>query len=87
MYARSTKSFEKMLRKQQRSIQEKFRERLKLFLIDPRHTLLDVHMLTGEWANCKSMNVTGDARAIFLMSQPDCALFIAIGTHSELYGK
>lgn len=74
-----------MLRKQSAVIQEKFYERLVLFAKDQHNQLLANHSLSGEWAGCRSINITGDIRAVFEEVDKKRIEFIAIGSHSELY--
>lgn len=77
--------FKKMLRKQPVVIQEKFHKRLVLFAKDQHHPLLGNHALGGEWIGCRSINVTGDIRAVFEELKGNRFEFIDIGSHSELY--
>ncbi len=85
MTIRSTTGFRKKMRKLPRTIQDGFWERLQLFRENARHPLLHDHALTGEWAGCRSLNVTGDYRAIYVVDGSTIR-FLAIGTHAELYG-
>lgn len=78
--------FRKKYRKLAVKIREKFKERRNIFLSNPFDPLLDNHPLHGEYAGCRSINVTGDYRAIFYHEDADTARFIAIGTHHELFG-
>lgn len=77
--------FKKMLHKQPAGIQEKFYERLTLFVKDKYNPLLSNHALNGEWVGCRSINITGDMRAVFEELDNECIEFIDIGSHSELY--
>lgn len=61
-------------------------ERLRLFVDEPFHPLLNDHSLRGEHQNQRSINVTGDVRIIYEMVSKDVAKLIDIGTHGELYG-
>ena len=81
-----TKNFRKQYQKLPERIQIQFTERLKLFIADHNNPLLKVHSLTGDYRECSSFNVTGDIRAVFKMQASEVALFIAIGSHSKLYG-
>ena len=65
-------------------IKEKFKERRDLFQKDPHHPLLRIHALRGDRKPYKSMNITGDYRALFVIEGDEVA-FSEIGTHSELY--
>ena len=82
MYSRV---FKKMFYKQPAVIQEKFYERLALFVKDKYSPLLSNHALNGEWIGCRSFNVTGNVRAVFEELDSECIEFIDIGSHSELY--
>ncbi len=64
---------------------EKFKERRNLFLKDEFDPVLNNHGLKGRWLGYRSINVTGDIRAIF-KRDTEGALFVAIGSHSNLYG-
>jgi len=48
-----------MFRKKDVWVQEKFRERLSLFIKDINHPLLNNHPLDGVWFGCRSINITG----------------------------
>ena len=78
--------FRKNYDRLQPRIQEQCDKRLQLFGIEPFHLILDNHPLHGEYAGCRSINVTGDYRAIFYHEGTDTVRFIAIGTHHELFG-
>ena len=78
--------FIKKLRKLPRRLQEQFKERRDLFLQDRFHPLLDNHPLHGKYLGCRSINITGDFRAIYEEVVSDIMYFITVGTHSELYG-
>ncbi len=79
---RFVKRFDKLPKK----IKEQFQERRDLFLKNPFHPLLDNHALHGAYAGYRSINITGNFRAIYEPIRQDIVLFIKIGTHSELYG-
>lgn len=81
-----SKRFGKMYSKMRLKTQQQFKERRNLFLKEPFHPLLDNHPLKGEYAGCRSINVTGDYRAVYYHERADVVRFIAIGTHNELYG-
>lgn len=80
--------FHKKFLKQQknlRKIWDKIDERLILFVENPNHPLLNNHSLHGEYGGFRSINITGDIRAVYEDAGLDLAIFVAIGTHSELY--
>lgn len=80
-----SRTFKKMFKKLPAGLQDKFEERLFLFTQDTHHPLLHNHTLDGEWLGCRSINVTGDLRAVFEEVASNHFEFVAIGSHSELY--
>ena len=69
-------------------IQNKFYERLKVFQINQFNLILNNHKLTGKYDECWSINITGNHRAIYRIlfeKNKEVYIFIAIGTHPELY--
>ncbi len=79
------KNFRKQYQKLPKKTREQFAERLSLLVEDQNNPLLKVHSLMGEYRGCSSLNVTGDIRAVFKRQSNGTTLFIAIGSHSELY--
>ncbi len=80
-----SREFKKMFKKLSTRHQDKFEERLCLFIKNTHHPLLNNHALTGEWIGYKSINITGDLRAVYEEITNMHFEFIAIGSHSELY--
>ncbi len=78
------KSFAKRLGKVPQKIRDKFRARLIIFLENSNHPLLNNHSVHKVFAGCRSINITGDYRAIFKI-QSGTFVFVTVGTHSELY--
>ena len=76
--------FLKDFKKIPKGVRLKFVERKNLLLDDPFHPLLNNHSVEKAFPGCRSINVTGDYRAIF-MQRSDGLIFIRIGTHSDLY--
>ena len=66
-------------------IKQAFRDVLDLFSENPTHSSLRNHPLSGKYAGFRSIDVTGDWRAIY-REKEDSIKFIAIGTHEKLYG-
>jgi len=79
------KDFKKSYHSLPKKIARKFDERLILFKADEYNVLLNNHALKGRWLGYRSINVTGDIRAIF-KRDTDRVLFVAIDKHSNLYG-
>jgi addiction module RelE/StbE family toxin len=78
------KQFDKDFKKLPLKIREQFYERLDLFLQDKFDKTLNNHPVDKAFPGCRSINVSGDYRAIF-QEDGDTVIFITIGTHSELY--
>ncbi len=78
------KNFKKKLKKLSPKIQDQFCDRLETFIEDKNHKTLNNHSVDKIFTDCRSINVTGDYRAIF-KEDGDVVNFVNIGTHSELY--
>ena len=82
-------SFDKQLKKAPLKIKIVFKKRLELFLKEPFHPQLRNHPLLGKLSNYRSINITGDWRAIYseykTTKEGIVTIFEAIGTHSQLY--
>lgn len=76
--------FRKQYAKSNKKIKTAFNSRLELFLQNSHHPLLKNHALGGEYKGFRSINITGDWRAIFSEDR-GIITFIALGTHSQLY--
>ena len=83
--------FAKKFRKQYAKLQPRVRlradDRLRVFVRDSFDPILDNHSLHGKYDGCRSINITGDYRAIYYHEAEDIVHFLAIGTHPEMYGK
>ena len=83
-----SRKFEKQLKKAPLEILEALRKRRKLFTEDQFHPQLNNHSLTGKFKGYRSINITGDWRAIYSQTENDeeiTIIFEMIGTHSQLY--
>ena len=81
------RNFKKGYQKLKSGEQRKFKERRNLFIDDPFHPLLNNHSLHAEYADYRSIDITGDLRVHYEPVDSDAVIFITIGAHSELYGK
>lgn len=86
MKLKFSRRFEKQRVKLMESARRKLNERLRMFVSDPFDSLLENHPLHGTYIGCRSINITGDCRAIFYHEAADAVRFIVIGTHHELFG-
>jgi len=81
------KSFEKKYVKLSDKIKSKVKERNVMFAENPFHPLLNNHPLHGKYKGYRSINITGDLRAVYKEVGTETYLFVEFGTHAELYGK
>lgn len=81
------KYFQKRYNKSSRKIQNKFDSQLGIFYKNIHDDRLNNHELHGKYANHRSINVTGDIRAVYrkVNTATDDVIFVDIGTHGELY--
>lgn len=83
---RFSRKFKKQYAKAPKNIQTSFQKKLKLFQKDKFIPSLNNHALTGSLKGLRSINITGDWRAVFKEStKTDDIVFELIGTHSQLY--
>lgn len=79
--------FKKQYKKFPTELRAKVIERIGIFMDDTMNPLLNNHALAGEYRACCSINVTGNVRIIYEVQEDGTILLIAVGTHSELYGR
>ena len=79
------KKFEKQYAKLGSEEKQKFKERRDLFLINPFNPILNNHSVDKAYPGCRSINITGDYRAVYKLIDRDTTVFVDLGTHSELY--
>lgn len=89
MDVRYDKVFRKQYRKANKNIRSAFAARLLLFHSNSFHPFLHNHALTGSYKGYRSINITGDWRALYKEVQFDddkvIVEFHLLGTHSQLY--
>lgn len=83
-------NFDKYLKKSPDKVVRSFAIRYVLFEKDPYNRRLRNHALKGKLAGFRSINVTGDWRALYTVKNDgkggQIAVFETLGTHSQLYG-
>lgn len=83
-----SKKFIKEFKKCPVNIKTNFKTRLEIFIKNQYHSILNNHPLTGKLKNYRSLNITGDWRAIFEeLNKGQIIYFVAIGTHGQLYSS
>ena len=85
MKIRFHKNFEKQYKKLNEKEREKVQERLELFLKNPFDPQLNNHSLKGKYADYRSINISGDLRAIYKFIDEDECIFVVVDNHSNLY--
>lgn len=89
MQVRFSKRFVKQYDKAGEKIKRSFDKRLKIFIEDPYNSSLNNHQLTGSFSGYRSINITGDWRAIYSVSKSKdggiVIVFEMLGIHSQLF--
>ena len=89
MQIRFGRKFAKQYTKTEPKIRAAFDKRLKLFASNPYSSPLNNHALTGKFQGYRSINITGDWRAIYSeiahQRGEQIVTFELVGTHSQLY--
>lgn len=76
--------FRKQHQKANANIKSAFLKRLKIFEQNPHDPILRNHVLSGNYKGFRSINITGDWRAIY-SEKGSIIIFEMLGTHSQLY--
>lgn len=79
------KKFEKKFKKLSAKEKEKVNRRITLFAKNMFSAALNNHALKGRFFGCRTINITGNLRAVYKKVGRDAYLFIDLGTHSNLY--
>lgn len=80
-----TKNFIKQAKKLNPELRVKLYQSIKMFCENPLQPALRNHPLKGQFKSYRSIDITGDLRALYLQ-QENQAIFDVVGTHSQLYG-
>lgn len=80
------RNFDKRLSRLPKKHREQFKTRLIEFVSDQYNPILSNHTLKGRFEGYRSINVTGDVRAVFMLHNESHVEFVDIGSHSQLYG-
>jgi addiction module RelE/StbE family toxin len=68
------------------AFKEKYRQRVKIFLVDPSSPVLKDHSLVGERIRLRAFSITGDVRVVYQQWE-DGIIFLDIGTHNQVYER
>ena len=89
MQVEFSREFLKRYKKATPKIKAAFDLRLELFVKNSSDLVLNNHSLKGKLLGFRSINISGDWRAIFteeLVNEETVVTFHLMGTHSQLYG-
>lgn len=85
MIIRFHSNFKKKVKKLKRNEKWKLRERISIFIADEFNPILNNHTLKGKYTGYRSINITGDLRAIYKLVSSNSAIFVDIDSHSNSY--
>ncbi len=85
MVIKTTKSFDKQYAKLNVKIKISFKGRVEIFKGNPFDARLRNHALKGKYLGYRSIDITGDVRALYTVRGDTVIIFGFIGTHSQLY--
>ncbi len=77
--------FKKQYKKLPSYIKDKFDEKLLIFSKDKNDPVLNNHKLHGKFKNFRSIDITGDIRAVYEEINRNSVYFVSVGSHSKLY--
>jgi addiction module RelE/StbE family toxin len=85
MKVKFQKSFTNQFKKLSKTQKQLVTNTIELFTEAPMHNALRNHPLKDRWLNYRSITAADDLRLHYRVINEDTALFVAIGTHDELY--
>lgn len=80
-----TRTFLKQYAKLSPKLQTQTETRIALWFHNPHHPQLRDHALSGKYQGYRSINITGDMRALYTKRGKTFIIFGFIGSHSQLY--
>ncbi|OGG89115.1 hypothetical protein A2592_03235 [Candidatus Kaiserbacteria bacterium RIFOXYD1_FULL_42_15] len=87
MHVLFSKTFTKTYKRLDQKIKKAFEIKLLIFIENEFDETLRNHSLQGKYDGVRSITITGDFRAHYVILLEESRTFVAIGTHSELYEK
>lgn len=85
MILQTTKHFDKQYAKLDPKIKQQFKRRITIFASNPFDARLRNHALRGKFMGYRSIDITGDVRALYMIRGDQVIILGFIGTHSQLY--
>ena len=65
-------------------LKRQYRNRLLLFIENPKNPILKDHQLSGDKITTRAFSITGDIRVIYTIIE-NTIYFFDIGTHNQVY--
>lgn len=88
MIIKRNKYFKKVFKariKNNPKLVKKTKERVVLFMKNPKDPILKDHQLTGSQKENRAFWITGDIRIVYYPISKNEVLFLDIGTHNQVY--
>ncbi len=85
MIIETTKTFDKQYSKLNDKIKTIYKNRITIFKSDPFDFRLRNHALKGKYLGYRSIDITGDVRALYTVKGDIVIIFGFIATHGQLY--
>jgi addiction module RelE/StbE family toxin len=85
MKVKFQKSFTEQFAKLSKFQKQLVSDAIELFIENPMHHSLRNHPLKDKWTSYRSITADDDLRLHYRIISKDTALFVAVGTHNELY--
>jgi addiction module RelE/StbE family toxin len=85
MVIETTRAFDKQYAKLNLKVKTSFKQRIETFKANPFDVGLRNHALKGKYLGYRSLDITGDVRALYTTQGDTIIIFGFIGTHSQLY--
>jgi addiction module RelE/StbE family toxin len=80
-----SKSFDEQFRNLSRLNKQSVRDAVELFIDEPFHISLRNHPLKEQWRGYRSISADDDLRLHFKMTSKSRTIFVAVGSHNQLY--
>lgn len=84
-YSVSFKREYKAWQKRNQNKTELLLKAINLFIENPFHPTLRTHKLRGKLQDCFAFSIAYDLRIVFYFEDAEHAVFIALGSHDEVY--
>lgn len=85
MIIQTTRAFDKQYAKLNLKVKIAFKQRVEIFKSNPFDSRLRNHALKGKYLGYRSIDITGDMRALYTVKGSMIIIFAFVGTHSQLY--